>query len=51
MTFNSALQMKNSLSKRENSGITFGDCEKIIREMPRMKDSEEEFKRRIWQSI
>ncbi len=35
------IEFYHSLSKRENSGITFGDCEKIIREMPRMKDSEE----------
>lgn len=31
------------LSEKDGSGITFEDCEKIIKEMPRMRDSQEMF--------
>ncbi len=31
------------LSEKEGSGITFEDCEKIIKEMPRMRDGQEMF--------
>ncbi len=31
------------LSQEENSGVTFSDCEKIIKEMPRMRDGQEMF--------
>ncbi len=31
------------LSREENSGVTFEDCEKIIKEMPRMRDGQEMF--------
>ena len=31
------------LSEKEGSGVTFEDCEKIIKEMPRMRDGQEMF--------
>ncbi len=35
------IELYHSLSKKENSGITFDDCEKIILEMPNMRNSQE----------
>ncbi len=37
------IELYHSLSKDENSGTTFDDCEKIILQMPRMRDSQETF--------
>lgn len=36
-------ELYKSLSEKEGSGITFEDCEKIIKEMPRMRDGQEMF--------
>lgn len=37
------IEFYHSLSETENSGVTFKDCEKIISQMPRMRDSREMF--------
>ena len=37
------VELYRDLSEKENSGITFEDCEKIIKEMPRMRDGQEMF--------
>ncbi|MBQ8576335.1 MAG: helix-turn-helix transcriptional regulator [Clostridia bacterium] len=36
-------ELYKDLSEKEGSGITFDDCEKIIKEMPRMRDGQEMF--------
>lgn len=36
-------ELYRDLSEKEGSGITFEDCEKIIKEMPRMRDGQEMF--------
>ncbi len=36
-------ELYKGLSEKEESGITFEDCEKIIKEMPRMRDGQEMF--------
>ena len=36
-------ELYKRLSEKEGSGITFEDCEKIIKEMPRMRDGQEMF--------
>ncbi len=36
-------ELYKGLSEKEGSGITFEDCEKIIKEMPRMRDGQEMF--------
>ncbi len=36
-------ELYKELSEKEGSGITFEDCEKIIKEMPRMRDGQEMF--------
>ena len=36
-------ELYKGLSEKEDSGITFEDCEKIIKEMPRMRDGQEMF--------
>lgn len=36
-------ELYKELSVKEGSGITFEDCEKIIKEMPRMRDGQEMF--------
>lgn len=36
-------ELYKGLSEKEGSGITFDDCEKIIKEMPRMRDGQEMF--------
>lgn len=36
-------ELYKELSEKEGSGITFEDCEKIIKEMPRMVDGQEMF--------
>lgn len=36
-------ELYHGLLRKENSGITFEDCEKIINEMPRMRDGQEMF--------
>ena len=36
-------ELYKELSVKEGSGITFDDCEKIIKEMPRMRDGQEMF--------
>lgn len=36
-------ELYRSLSEKEGSGINFEDCEKIINEMPRMRDGQEMF--------
>lgn len=35
------IELYHSLSRKENSSVTFDDCEKIIREMPNMRNSQE----------
>ncbi len=35
------IELYHSLSRKENSGVTFDDCEKIINEMPNMRNSQE----------
>lgn len=37
------VELYKGLSEKEGSGITFEDCEKIIKEMPRMRDGQEMF--------
>ncbi len=37
------VELYKGLSQKEGSGITFEDCEKIIKEMPRMRDGQEMF--------
>ena len=37
------IELYKGLSEKEGSGITFEECEKIIREMPRMRDGQEMF--------
>ena len=37
------VELYKELSEKEGSGITFEDCEKIIKEMPRMRDGQEMF--------
>lgn len=37
------IELYKALSEKEGSGITFEDCEKIIKEMPRMRDGQEMF--------
>ena len=37
------IELYKGLSEKEGSGITFEDCEKIIKEMPRMRDGQEMF--------
>ncbi len=37
------IELYHSLSKRENSGVSFDVCESLINEMPRMRDSKEMF--------
>ena len=37
------VELYKGLSEKEESGITFEDCEKIIKEMPRMRDGQEMF--------
>ena len=37
------IELYKGLSEKEGSGITFADCEKIIKEMPRMRDGQEMF--------
>ncbi|MBE6820159.1 MAG: helix-turn-helix transcriptional regulator [Ruminococcaceae bacterium] len=37
------IEFYKGLSEKEGSGITFEDCEKIIKEMPRMRDGQEMF--------
>lgn len=37
------IELYHSLSKEEDSKISFDDCEKIILQMPRMRDSKETF--------
>ncbi len=37
------IELYKGLSEKEESGITFEDCEKIIKEMPRMRDCQEMF--------
>ncbi len=37
------IEYYRALAEKENSGITFNDCEKIIAEMPDMRDSREMF--------
>lgn len=36
-------ELYKGLSEKEGSGITFEDCEKIIKEMPKMRDGQEMF--------
>lgn len=36
-------ELYRGLSEKDGSGITFEDCEKIIKEMPRMRDGQEMF--------
>lgn len=36
-------ELYRELAEKENSGITFEECEKIINEMPRMRDGQELF--------
>lgn len=36
-------ELYRGLSEKEGSGITFEDCEKIIKEMPKMRDGQEMF--------
>ena len=36
-------ELYKGLSEKEGSGITFDDCEKIIKEMPKMRDGQEMF--------
>ncbi len=36
-------ELYKGLSEKDGSGITFEDCEKIIKEMPRMRDGQEMF--------
>ena len=36
-------ELYKGLSEKKGSGITFEDCEKIIKEMPRMRDGQEMF--------
>lgn len=37
------IELYHSLSKKDDSEISFDDCEKIITQMPRMRDSKETF--------
>lgn len=37
------VELYKGLSEKDGSGITFEDCEKIIKEMPRMRDGQEMF--------
>ena len=37
------IELYKGLSEKEGSGIIFEDCEKIIKEMPRMRDGQEMF--------
>lgn len=43
MSKRALIEFYHSLSKRDNIEISFTDCEKIISQMPRMRDSKETF--------